>query len=295
MALLNQALLAAANTGFNAHFRAGLEGVGDDWSWMADIVPSDGESETYGWLRSLPTIKPWLGERTVQSLSQSAYTLVNEDFEGTVGVPAKAMKRDRIGIFSTPMTSLGRAMGEHPTKKIWELFAGGETNLCFDGLTFFHATHPTVPGQPTFSNTGGGAGDAWYLVDAGQVIKPFIYQLEQEPEFVAKDAPTDDNMFWDKLVVYGVDYSAAFGYTLPQLVRLDKNALDATAFDGGIQAMMELKNDRGEPLGITPTHLVVGPSNRSAGKLLIEAERLANGGSNTNFKALELVVSSHLA
>lgn len=295
MALLNQAVLAAANTAFNAHFRAGLEGVGDDWSWMADIVPSDGESETYGWLRSLPTIRKWLGPRIVQSLSQSAYTLVNEDFEGTVGVPAKAMKRDRIGIFANPMTALGRAMGEHPTKKIWELFAAGETDLCFDGLTFFNAAHPVVQGQPNYSNTAGGGNDAWYLVDAGQVIKPYIYQLEQDAEFVAKDAPTDDNVFWDKELVYGVDYSAAFGYTLPQLVRLSKETLDATSFDAGIQAMMELKNDRGEPLAIAPTHLVVGPSNRSAGKNLIEAEKLASGATNTNFQDVKLVVSAHLA
>ncbi len=295
MSLLNQDLLRAANTGFNAHFRQGLEGVSLTWQTFADLVPSDGESETYGWLRDIVAIREWIGQRVIQSLSQSAYTLVNKGWEGTVGVPAKAIKRDRIGIYAKPFDALGKAIGTHPNVQVWALFAQGETRNGFDGVTFFNAAHPGAEGQPTYSNTGGGAGDAWYLVDNSQFIKPFIYQLEQAPEFVAKDKPGDDNVFFEQQLIYGVDYSAAFGYTLPQLARLDKNALSATTFDAGIQAMMELNDDRGEPLGIAPTHLVVGPSNRALGKALIEAEKLASGATNTNFQAVELVVSPHLA
>lgn len=295
MALLHQDLLRAANTGFNAHFRTGLEGISLTWQTFADLVPSDGESETYGWIRNIPQIREWVGQRIVQSLSQSAYTLVNKGWEGTVSLPADAIRRDRIGIFAKPFEALGKAIGTHPNVQVWNLFAQGETRLGFDGVTFFNATHPGAEGQASYSNTGGGAGDAWYLVDNSQFLKPFIYQLEQAPEFVAKDKPGDDNVFWEKELVYGVDYSAAFGYTLPQLVRLDKNALSATTFDAGIQAMMELLDDKGEPLGIAPTHLVVGPSNRALAKALIESELIGGGNTNTNFKAVELIVSPHLA
>jgi len=295
MGLLNQDKLKAANTGFNAHFRNGLQGVQLSWDIFAQLVPSDGESETYGWLRDLVTIREWIGQRRVQSLSQSAYTLVNKDWEGTVGVPTKAVKRDRIGIYSAPFNMLGRAVGEHPNKQVWQLFAQGESRNGHDDVTFFNAAHPGAEGQPAWSNTAGGGGDAWYLVDNSQVIKPYVYQLEQAPEFVAKDNPEDDNVFFNKELIYGVDYSAAFGYTFPELVRLSKEALSDTTFDAGIQAMMELKDDRGEPLGIAPTHLVVGPSNRAAAKLLIEAQLINGGDSNTNFQAVELIVSPHLA
>jgi len=54
--------------------------------------------------------------------------------------------------------------------------------------------------------------------------------------------------------------------------------------------MMEFKSDKGRPLGIKPSLLVVGPSNRAAARALIETERKADGGDNPNYKAVELLV-----
>jgi len=69
-----------------------------------------------------------------------------------------------------------------------------------------------------------------------------------------------------------------------------KQTLDATSFNAAVAAMMAFASDEGRPLGISPNLLVVAPGNRAAGKALVEAETLASGASNTNFKAVELYV-----
>ena len=46
----------------------------------------------------------------------------------------------------------------------------------------------------------------------------------------------------------------------------------------------------GQPLGVMPNLLVVGPSNRAAAKTVIEAEKNAAGASNINYKAVDIMV-----
>jgi phage major head subunit gpT-like protein len=57
----------------------------------------------------------------------------------------------------------------------------------------------------------------WYLLDVSRAIKPFVFQQRKAPEFVSKDSLTDDNVFWKKKFVFGVDSRGAAGYTLPFL------------------------------------------------------------------------------
>jgi phage major head subunit gpT-like protein len=63
------------------------------------------------------------------------------------------------------------------------------------------------------------AGEAttWYLLDVTKAIKPFVFQERKAPEFVAKDALTDDAVFFKKKFTYGVDSRGNAGYTLPFL------------------------------------------------------------------------------
>jgi phage major head subunit gpT-like protein len=58
--------------------------------------------------------------------------------------------------------------------------------------------------------------------------------------------------------------------------------------------MQSFERDGGEPLGIMPTHLVVGPANESAARGIVEALTLANGASNIHYHTAELVVVPHL-
>lgn len=57
----------------------------------------------------------------------------------------------------------------------------------------------------------------WYLLDASTPIKPFIVQERQAPQFVYKGADSDDNVFWNKEYIWGVDARYGFDVTLPFL------------------------------------------------------------------------------
>jgi phage major head subunit gpT-like protein len=52
----------------------------------------------------------------------------------------------------------------------------------------------------------------WWAFDTRQPIKPFIFQLRKPVQLVAKTAVTDDNVFWQKEFVWGIDGRAGVGY-----------------------------------------------------------------------------------
>jgi phage major head subunit gpT-like protein len=54
----------------------------------------------------------------------------------------------------------------------------------------------------------------WYLFDTRKPIKPLIWQLRRTPTLVSKTQPTDEGVFWDNMLHWGVDGRAAAGYGL---------------------------------------------------------------------------------
>lgn len=52
----------------------------------------------------------------------------------------------------------------------------------------------------------------WWAFDTTQPIKPFIFQLRKPVQLVSKTAVTDDNVFWQKEFVWGIDGRAGVGY-----------------------------------------------------------------------------------
>ncbi|EHM8638996.1 Mu-like prophage major head subunit gpT family protein, partial [Escherichia coli] len=56
-------ILHALTTCLSAAFTRGLRGVEPQWKRIASEVPSSSASNTYGWMKDLPDIKEWVGER----------------------------------------------------------------------------------------------------------------------------------------------------------------------------------------------------------------------------------------
>lgn len=55
--------------------------------------------------------------------------------------------------------------------------------------------------------------EQWYLLCTKRYIKPFVYQERESAKLVCKNKETDDNVFYDDEVVYGVKarYNVGFG------------------------------------------------------------------------------------
>lgn len=69
---------------------------------------------------------------------------------------------------------------------------------------------------------------------------------------------------------------------------------DAGALDSAIQKMLEMTDEQGEPLGMNPTTLIVGPSNRAEARKQVLAQINANGATNTNYQVVDVLVSPKL-
>lgn len=286
--IVNRDSLNAMYNGFKTAYNTAFSGVAPMWGKVATLVPSTTKVENYGWLGQFPKLREWVGDRQVKSIAASGYQIANKKYEAAIGVPRDDIDDDTYGVLTPLFASMGQAAAVHPDELVFALLAAGFATACFDGQYFFDSDHPV--GAGTASNTGGGSGAGWYLLDTSRPLRPIIFQKRRDYALTALTDTQDEGVWMRDEYRYGVDARVNVGYGFWQMAYGSKQTLDATAFNAAVAAMMAFTSDEGRPLGINPNLLVVGPSNRAAGKTLIEAETLASGASNTNFKAVELYV-----
>lgn len=286
--IINQASMNGIYRTFSTIFNAALAMAAS----MADLVamrtPSTGRSVDYKWLGDFPGMKEWIGDRVIKDLSAHHYEVVNKPFESTVEVDRDDIEDDQVGVYTPMIQGLAQAAKVHPDVLVFALLKLGFSTLCYDGQFFFDTDHP-VNGA-SVSNTGGGAGTPWFLMDLSRPFKPIILQIRKQPQFVAQDNPEAENVFMRKKFRYGVDDRKNVGFGLWQLAYGSKDTLNATNYAAGRAAMMSFSNDEGMPLGIKPTHLVVPGTLESAGIAVVKKQFLANGESNDWYGTAELVV-----
>lgn len=287
--IINQANLAGIYKTFSTIFNQAFDAAQAMWNIVAMETPSGGRSVDYKWLGDFPMMREWVGDRMIKDLSAFHYEITNKAYEATVEVDRDDILDDQIGVYTPMLQGLAQAAKVHPDILVFTLLAAGFATLCYDGQNFFDTDHP-VNGV-SVSNSGGGAGTPWYLLDLSKPIKPIILQIRQRPEFIAQDRPDSDNAFMRKKYRYGVDDRKNVGFGLWQIAYASKDTLDATNYAAARAAMQAFTKDDGvTKLGIMPTHLAVGPTGESAGRTLLEAQNQAGGASNIWYNTAKLVV-----
>lgn len=290
--IINQASLQALYKGFRTIFNEAFEMVKPQHERVAMVVPSTVREESYAWLGAFPRMREWIGERQIKNLDLQSYSIRNKDWEATIEMDRNDVEDDSVGIYRPIIAELGRSAAMHPDDLVFSLFGQGFSTACYDGQSFFDTDHPV--GSGTVSNSGGGSGTAWYLLDTSRAIKPFIFQSRRTVEFVSKDRADDEQVFMRKKYVYGVDRRDNAGFGLWQMAYGSKQTLDPAAYASARAAMMAFKDSAGKPLGITPSLLVVPPSLEGAARSILTHERDALGDSNPWFNTSELLVSPWL-
>jgi len=287
--IVNAANLAGIYKSFSTIFNKAFTEAENQWSIVAMFSPSEGRSLDYKWLGNFPKLREWIGERVVKSLEGFHYELTNKPYEGTVAVDRDDIADDQIGVYSPMVSEMGRSAKVHPDEMIFSLLANGNSTTCFDGQKFFSTTHKVAGSN--VSNWGAGSSNIWALLDCTRAIKPFIYQGRTGPQLIQMDDPrTSEHVFMKKEYLYGVDYRGSFGVGLWQLAYGSKQTLNATQYAAARKAMLSFKNDEGAPLGIKPSHLIVGPANEEAGREILLAERNDAGATNVWRNSAELIV-----
>lgn len=302
MAAITSAVLQALRTGFSKNFQDGFKAAAPNYDMITMTVPSTTASNTYGWLGQMPGMREWIGDRVVKNLKEHSYTVVNKDFEATVGVKRTDIEDDNLGGYAPLMTELGRSAAVHPGELVYALLAAGFTTTCYDGQYFFDTDHPVNAehdgsgADTSVSNIQAGVGTnkPWFLMDCSRAIKPLIHQDRKKPVFTPMTNLDDEAVFTSNEFRFGVDYRGNVGFGLWQQAFASKEDLTEDNFNACRTAMMAFKADGGKPLGIRPTHLVVGASNVVAAEKLILTEKLANGATNPLYKKVEIVVSDYL-
>lgn len=291
--IINQANLQILFTGYRASFQQGFAGVTPEWSQIATEVPSSTKTEKYGWLGQFPRIREWIGDRAIQSIGAHDYSITNKSFESTVSVPRDDIEDDTYGVFTPLMTEMGRSVAVFPDELVYGLAKQGFVSKCYDGEAFFSATHKVLDEkgkEKDASNTGGGNGAPWFLLDTSRALKPFIFQKRRPFDFVTKDNPkTSDHVFNRNEYVYGTEGRCNVGFGFWQMAFGSKQELNKANFRTARRAMMAMKGDYGRPLGIKPTLLVVGTTNGDAARDIILAERDAAGATNTDRNLVKIL------
>lgn len=295
---ITTATLTALNQGFNKIFLDAFGSVTPTWSQIAMRVPSTADIENYGWLKDLPGMREWIGQRVVHNLEASDAKLVNRNYEHTIGVDRNNIEDDKLGIY-TPMLSMqGEIAARHPDDLVWGLLPNGFATPGFDGQYFFdsdHVGYTKAGAETSWSNTGGGSGAPWFLMDLSRsFMKPLIFQDRQAARFVALNKETDINVFMDRQFLFGVDSRYVAGFGFHQLAYGSKVSLDATSFAAARLALETQRRPDGSPLPVMATHLVTGPSNRAAAEALLKKELVNGGESNINYKAVDLIINPYL-
>ena len=266
MSVVNKALIEAAYTSFRADFEVGRVAAAPMSSPFVLNMKSVSKEETYSWLGAFNNLREWIGDRHLNGLTVSGFTIVNRDFENTVTVHRNDIDDDRIGVFSGAFKMLGESAALHPDELVFDLVRKGSTQHGYDGVPFFSTDHPIDPLEPeegTVSNadlTNPTDAPGWILLDTSKVLKPFIFQTRRAYNFIRKDAPEDEGVFMRNEFVYGVDARVSAGYGLWQLAFASNKSLTATNFAAARASMMGLKSTAGRPMGIKPTVLMVSPA-----------------------------------
>lgn len=294
---INEASLRGFFVSSSTLFNEGLALPKSHWKTVAMLLKSSSSQTDYAWLNDLPGIREWIGDRLINRLSASKYTIENRLFEDTIAVKRTKIEDDSYGIYGPLFKRMGELTGEFPDTLVFDLLKDGHIEKCFDGQYFFDTDHKgfnEAGAEVSVSNVATGAAPAWYLLDCGQVLKPLVYQERLPFAFQSLTDPNDPHVFFKDEFVYGVRGRSNAGFGLWQLAYRSTEVLSEATYTAARTAMMGVRKATGKRMGITPTHLVVPPELEATGRKLLNALLIDGGDSNIWNGSAELLVSHHI-
>lgn len=142
--MLNRARINAFNntlrTSWNKAF-AELIAEATPADGLAMATDSDGESENYGFLKGMPTVKEWISDRHFESLDNFTYELRNKSWETGLSVDRDHIEDDRTGLYTNYIGELALVARQHMDELLWGLVNDGFTSFAYDGQYFFDTDH----------------------------------------------------------------------------------------------------------------------------------------------------------
>lgn len=284
---LNKQALKDLFTAYSAAYQQGFDSLeaGSQYEQFCMLVNSTAAIEAYPWLKQLPNMREWLGDRVIHQLEGAKFEVANKKFELTAAVERDAIEDDSYGLYKPIMQELGRSARAHPNELIAKMLADNVLKG-MDGQPLFSESHVVINDKgrdTTTSNmlkTGSTEKTAWYVMDLSRTIKPMIFQKRRDYQFRAINDINDDGVFLTDKFLYGVDARVAVAPGFWQLIVRSTKDLTAANYAEARAKLQNLKGDYGRPLGITHTHTMV-PVSLEADALKVLNADLKEGSVST--------------
>jgi phage major head subunit gpT-like protein len=251
-----QTLNNAVNLAYNTQFFAATPACAP---FVFDAT-SSGDAEVYPRLDLMGGLREWIGDRVVERLSLSTFSIVNKWYEKTISVDRANLEDDKYGFLGPAAQQLGQNAGELKDLLIAALMKNGHSSPTYDGQNFFDTAHPNPNADGsmgTVANYAAGSSPVWYLIDTKRIIKPFIWQTRRPFQIIPKFSMTDPQVFWNKEFEWGVDGRCNAGYGLWQIAYMSTQPMTIANVTAARTAMASIRRPSGTPMGITPDLLVV--------------------------------------
>ncbi|WP_447926944.1 Mu-like prophage major head subunit gpT family protein [Vreelandella sp. EE27] len=296
---LTSANLQALYKAFNTNFQKGFSSMGEQgalYEQFCTIVPSTTAVEVYPFLKSLPRMREWLGDRVIHSLEGAGFSIKNRKFELTEGVSRDAIEDDTYGLYAPVFEEFGRSSREHPNELAVEVLAANPE--CYDGQPLFDADHPVLNAvgvETSVSNDMGGLGDAWYVMDLSRVIKPIVFQRRRDYSFRALTDLNDTAVFMTDQFLFGTDARVNAGAGLWQLAVRSRQPFNAENYEAARKALQAMKGDYGRPLALRHSHTMVPSSMEGQARAVLNNAMNAAGATNQWANTSQLVLNPWLA
>ncbi|WNL39828.1 Mu-like prophage major head subunit gpT family protein [Halomonas sp. PAMB 3232] len=281
---LTSANLQALFKAYNTNFQQGFSSMGEQgalYEQFCTIVPSTTAVEVYPFLKGLPRMREWLGDRVIHSLEGAGFSIKNRKWELTEGVSRDAIEDDTFGLYAPVFEEFGRSSREHPNELAVEVLAANPE--CYDGQPLFDTDHPVLNAlgvETSVSNDMGGDGDAWYVMDLSRVIKPVVFQRRRDYSFRALTDLNDTAVFMTDQFLFGTDARVNAGAGLWQLVVRSRQPLNAENYEAARKALQDMTGDYGRPLALRHTHTMVPSNLEGAALRILNNAQAANGADN---------------
>lgn len=291
--------LVTINTGFRADYMTAFGAAQAETTYqrVATVVPSTTKQNEYGWLKNIPGIREWIGDRHVNALADNGYTLKNKKWEDTIAVKGDDINDDQVGLYKPVFQMLGDEVARFSDVLTYATLKAGLTSTCYDGQYFFDTDHPYVKADGstgTQSNLIAGSGDPWFLLCTKRPLKPLIYQEREKFNFVAMDRPDDPNVFNKDELLYGVDGRANVGYGFWQMALCCTDTLNDTNVKALRKQGQKFLKDNGAPLNLKFDLFVGGNDFQDGANELFNVPTLTGGAANPLYKAFDILIDSNL-
>lgn len=150
-------------------------------------------SGSHAWLDGYTTAQS--NNHTSMALSATNYATVRSRMYGILGSDGEP-----IGAEPTLLVVPPALEGTARSILFAEMVGNGESNVWRGSAELLVV--PELQNEPT----------VWYLMDTGKPVKPLLKQVRRAPAFVSKNQSTDDNVFFDRELIWGADWRGAVSY-----------------------------------------------------------------------------------